>query len=508
MKRQAPFVLAILVILSVLLAALAGSADDRPFSRSRWIEEQQAWGARFSGGVLPADRAGLQELADSLATMAPPAKAAVKHVRISQDILGPDILPAEPETQAEPFVALNPERETHLLAGYQEGRFESGGARALTWAVSFNGGKSWSEGLLPGLTPASGGPFERATDPWVAFGPGGRAYYVSLAFNERNPDNGIFVSASADGGLTWDPPVAVRTDTRDFNDKEAMAVDTWPDSPYRGRVYVGWDTVTADERQPLRFAYSADGGLSFSPPATVYDEGASIGAFPVVAPGGVVHLIWANYFSFGTPRQSARLLAARSMDGGETWSAPVVVSDLQPAGVEGLRVGEGLPAAAVHPRMGDLYVVWQDARFSFGVDQVVLSRSTDGGETWSAPRLVSDGPRNAPNFTPAVAVNANGVVGVAYYSLRNDPSRRFLVDEYLAVSRDRGRRFARSLRVSPSSWDVRFAAFSRGLFLGDYQGLAAARQMFHPLWVATFDTSRVDPPARQPDAFSRAMKVR
>ncbi len=509
MKRLAPpHALVVLPVLAALFLALAGGAAEQPtFSRSRWIQEQQAWGARFSGAVLPAGRERLPAL-DVLATTVPPAKAAARHVRISQDILEPAGGPAEPETQTEPFVVLNPERESHLLAGYQENRFADGGARALAYAVSFNGGKSWSEGLLPGLTTATGGRFERASDPWVAFGPGGRAYYLSLAFNERTPDNGIFVSASDDGGLTWGPPVPVRTDTTDFNDKEAMAVDTRTDSPYRGRIYVGWDAVLANQqRQPVRFSYSEDGGASFSPPITVYDEGASVGVFPVVGPEGVVHLVWANYtFSGGTWNPS--LLTAKSTDGGASWSSPVVISDARPFGVDGQRTGGSLPSAAVDPRTGDFYVVWQDERFSPGVDQVVLSRSSDGGETWSASQIVSDGPRNAANFTPAVAVNPNGLVGVAYYSMRNDPARSVLVDEYLAISRDRGRRFGRSVRVSAASWDVRFAAVSRGFFLGDYQGLAAGRKTFHPLWIATFNPSRLNPAARQPDAFSRAMKAR
>ncbi len=507
MKRLSPslLVLTILSVLAILFAALAGGAADQPaFSRHRWNDEQKAWGARFSGVVLPPDRLRLPGF-DELATAAPSAKAVAAHVRISQDILGASGI-SQPETQTEPFLALNPEREGNLLAGYQDIRFEDGGARALTYAVSFDAGKTWSEGLLPGLTPVTGGRFERASDPWVAFGPENRAYYVSLLFNERTPENGIFVSASEDGGLNWGPPVPVRIDAEDFDDKQAITVDTRADSPFRGRVYVGWDTVTANRRQPLRFAWSDDGGASFSPQITVYNEGASVGAFPVVGQAGVVHLFWVNFpFNGGGDPD---LLTAKSTDGGVSWSAPVVISDARPFGVNGQRTGGSLPSAAADPKTGDLYVVWQDERFSPGVDQVVLSRSADGGESWSAPKLVSDGPLNAANFTPAVAVNAKGVVGVAYYSLRNDPSRSMLVDEYLAISRNRGQKFARSVRVSAASWDVRFAAFSRGFFLGDYQGLAAGRQSFHPLWTATFDASRIDPPARQPDVFSRAMKVK
>ncbi|HEX9941975.1 MAG TPA: sialidase family protein [Thermoanaerobaculia bacterium] len=503
MKKVWPLNALIVILLGLCVLLLIGAqvSSEPPFSRSRWIEEQKARGAHFSGDP---DWKPFPVPAEKIEVEAPARAAGPRNVQVSFDLLAPDSGPAQPETQTEPHLAINPERESHLLAGYQEGRFSDGGARALTYAVSFDSGRSWQEGLLPGLTQAAGGPFQRASDPWVAFGPGNRAYYVSLGFDETSPDNGIFVSTSDDGGRTWgDPVTVVFTRTQDFHDKEAIAVDTRSDSPFRGRVYVAWDIVTTGPNQPAVLSYSADGGQSFSPPVTIEDEGANLGVFPLVGPRGVVHALWLQ-FTFG----GIGLHIASSEDGGATWSEPVHISNVQAPGISGSRTAGAIPAAAVDPRTGDLYVVWQDERFSPGIDQVVLSRSADGGRTWTAPQLVSDGPRNAASFTPAVAVSPEGVVGVVYYSLRNDPARSVLVDEYFAVSRNRGRRFARSLRVSPASWDLRFAAVSRGFFLGDYQGLAAGRRMFHPLWIGTFNASRIDPGSKQPDAFTRPMPVR
>jgi len=281
-------------------------------------------------------------------------------------------------------------------------------------------------------------------------------------------------------------------------------VDNRSDSPFRGRVYVGWDTVTADRQQPVRIAYSADGGASYTPFVTLLAQGANIGVIPLVGPGGVVHAVWARFSGNNT----AALLTARSEDGGDTWTAPALIVQLHSAGIEDSRTADGLPSAAIDPRTGDLYVVWQDDRFSPGVDQVLLSRSSDGGDTWSEPHLVSDGPLDAPNFTPAVAVNGNGAVGVAYYSLRNDPGRHTFADEYLAVSRDRGQHFG-STRMSPLAWDLGMAAVAAGgFFLGDYQGLAANRKTFFPVWIATFLPSRRDPHQTQPDAFTWPLQVR
>ena len=499
--------IALPLALAPLVLLLAAWAQDAPesFSRSRWkAEQERAWGARFEGDVRPGGRPRLRSFVDAATAASLPARPAPPTtVRVSFDILEPRSAPAQSETQTEPHLAINPEQETNLLAGYQEGRFADGGARVLTYAASFDAGRTWQEGILPGLTRAAGGAFERASDPWVAFGPGGRAYYVSLGFNETSRLNGIFVSVSEDGGRTWGGPIAVHTTTADFDDKEAIVVDNQPGSPYRGRVYVGWDTATADRRQPMRFSYSSDGGASYRSPVTIDDRGANIGIIPMVGPGGVVHAVWTRFIG-----NDPTLVAARSTDGGDTWSEPVAIADLRAAGLANARTGGITPTAAIDPRSGILYAAWQDGRFSPGIDQVVLSRSVDGGQTWSAPQRVSDGPLDAANFTPALAVTPSGIVGLAYYSLRNDPSRSFGVDEYLAVSRNQGKKFLRSTRVSAASWDMRFAAFAEGFFLGDYQGLVAGKNMFHLLWIATFDPSRIDPPARQPDAVTRAIKAR
>src|SRR5207237_730565 len=81
----------------------------------------------------------------------------------------------------------------------------------------------------------TGGAFDRASDPWVAFGPDGRVYYATIAFNEMRPDNGVTLSASDDGGLTWGAPALVHLNRNlDFDDKEAVIVDTAADSPFSG----------------------------------------------------------------------------------------------------------------------------------------------------------------------------------------------------------------------------------------------------------------------------------
>jgi hypothetical protein len=487
------------------------------YSRSRWIAEGMRRGLRFSGGIMPGARTPeLEELLQVQPQEQPrPGRGGhgvppgLPDTRVSNDILPPDSASGgEPGTEAEPYLAADPEDPSRLLAFYQEDRFPSvGGARALTFALSTDGGRHWHEGLLPKLTTASGGALDRASDPWVAFGRGGAVYCSGLAFDDADAQGGIYVSASQDGGETWDDPVQVHAQSVDaIDDKDAVAVDNNPHSPYFGRVYVGWDiSPSSGVAQTLVMAHSSDGGRTFSSPATIFDQQGNIGIIPLVDPGGVVHAIWLHYE--GGTLQSGTIESSYSTDGGDTWSPPVTVADISLVPVPSSRTGDGLPGAAIDPATGNVFVVWQDQRFTPGTDQVALSFSADGRGGWSFPRRISDGPANAFNFTPAVAVNDLGQVAVSYYSMRNDPSGAAnLVDEYLTVGGPRGRPFSRGRRQSFGSWDIRAAAVADGqFFLGDYQGLAAAGHNFMPLWVATFATSSIDPPAKEPDVYSIAV---
>lgn len=482
----------------------AGASNpDGSFSRSAWIA-RNAPRIRFSSGIVPADT----QLPRPDTALRPVAALGAPDdvtppVRLSSNRLGSDGL-SQAETQAEPYLAANTEDPMNLLAGWQESRYATGGARALGYAASTDGGATWLEGLVPGLTRSSGGPWDRASDPWVAFGPGGRAYFCSLLFEEDRPDNGIGVSSSTDGGRTWTEPTLIAQSVDDFNDKQALTVDTSAGSAHLGSVYVAWDAnVDADgngsvEKQVVLVSRSKDGGSSWEPAVRVRKKGANVGCIPRVGPDGTVYLVWTGG-SIGGRR--AYVFFSRSGDGGLTWSKPRKISEIRAAGIDGFRTGNGLPSFDVDPATGSLVVAWSDARFT-GADQVALIGSTDGGATWSEPRRASDGPDDAPVFTVSVAARPGGGVAVSYYSLRNDPVRAYATDYFVQVSVDGGAVFGSARRVTPETFDIRWAAQARGYFLGDYAGLAGTPERFHLLWVDTRQPADGNPDARQPDVFA------
>jgi hypothetical protein len=148
-----------------------------------------------------------------------------------------------------------------------------------------------------------------------------------------------------------------------------------------------------------------------------------------------------------------------------------------------IRSGTDLPQVAVDRATGALHIVWQDAPAGGSIDAAMVVSSLDGGVTWSAPVVVNGAP-GAPAFTPSVAVAADGTVGVTYFDLRNarpgDPALR--VTPWLATSRDRGATWSDEPLSAP--FDLRPALLQGAFFLGDYQGLIAVGNAFVPFFAA------------------------
>ena len=149
-----------------------------------------------------------------------------------------------PNSQVEPRVAVDPSHPAHIVGVWQQDRWSNGGAQGIVAGVSFDGGQSWTEVVIPGLTVCSGGTIQRASDPWVSIGPMGTVFVSSLAVNldatGQTLSSSILVSRSTDGGLTWGPPTTLITDGPNYmDDKESITAD--PVNP--NLVYAVWDRI-------------------------------------------------------------------------------------------------------------------------------------------------------------------------------------------------------------------------------------------------------------------------
>jgi hypothetical protein len=439
-------------------------------------------------------------------------------------------------SEVEPWIDVNPTDLNNMIGVWQQDRWSNGGSRGLVAGVTTNGGTSWTivnglkTSLCTGGTAANGGGYQRATDPWVTFGPTGIAYQLSLSFNDLEPpittfdfDHALLASRSTDGGMTWSDPVVVKRDTAPtvFNDKQSITAD--PTRPTN--VYAAWDRLvfpgserasvvasfrTSSFSGPFWFARSTDAGLTWEPARQIYDPGQrdqTIGNQIVVQPNGTLVNIFTEFNNENAKKNRGGFVRVmRSTDAGTTWTGPFTVDRLgtignfDPETGDPVRTGDIIPDIAVDgtatTASGRLYAVWQDARFNNGqADAIAFSQSLDGGLTWSDPIKVNKTPTNIPignqqAFTASVDVSSDGTIAVTYYDFRNNTSAAPLLTDYFIVhchpttptACADPANWVNELKLTDASFDMRQAPDAGGFFTGDYEGLANAGTAFTPFF--------------------------
>jgi len=445
-----------------------------------------------------------------------------------------------PSAEVEPFVGVNPTNANNIVSVYQQDRYSNGGSKGTVAAVSMNGGLTWTNVAVPADNVCTGGRYSRASDPWISFSPNGTAHTLSLVTDPDPPtggfgDNGMVYNRSTTGGLTWEPPILLAHDEnlRNLNDKNSITADP-NDSNF---VYAVWDLAQDPARfnaennplglgfkGPIIFTRTTNGGTPWEPTRVIYQSGANkqtIGNQIVVRPTGELFDFFSDIVNSSNRRDGIGPVFVSyitSANHGETWTKPTRVDDQLPmtlfrgastvdlepvpcpdpsqTGACPIRGGDLIPDVAVNRTNGNLYAVWQDARFSFfqtGAfrwDSIAYSQSTDGGQTWSPAIQVNQTPpgsnQNSQAFTPSVHVSANGTVTVTSYDFRfNTASPATLDTDYWAVHCHPSSEncanpasWNEENQITPASFDIREAAFARGYFLGDYMGLDSTGNTF------------------------------
>ena len=417
--------------------------------------------------------------------------------------------------EVEPYAAVNPINSANIVAVWQQDRWSSGLANGPVTATTLDGGATWSRTIVPftrcaGGNAGNGGDYERATDPWVTFAPNGNAFQMALATQGASLAPGsvsaMLVSRSTDSGRTWsNPSTLIRDTSLFFNDKNTITADP-TDANY---VYAVWDRLAVSGGGPAFFARTTDGGNTWEGARPIFDPGLlsqTIGNLIAVLPNGALINLFTQLDEGAGGQVTATLNVVRSSDKGGSWSAPIRVSDLLSIGARDpetgtlIRDGAGLAQIAVAPN-GHLFVVWQDARFAAGArDGIALSRSIDGGLTWSAPLQINSAP-TVQAFTPSVHVRANGSIGVTYYDFRSNTSDPATLPTELIFTRSTDGMTWQENRLTPA-FDMATAPFSRGLFIGDYHALTSANNVFIPVYVRTNSGDT----ANRTDVFAIAMR--
>lgn len=409
----------------------------------------------------------------------------------------------EPESDPSPMqnessIAANPRDPRFLIASAVDYR-----AGQSAWVyVSTDAGRTWTN---TNLGKPSGLKFIVGNDPSVAWDADGRGYLVYGGFDSTRTtgENGVFISTTTDNGTTWTKHIpvilhkGVMTKDSAFEDKYYISVDNAHASPYKGHLYIPWKRVyDRDSSTQIVITKSTDHGATWSAPKRVSTvlTGKSLDttfgqSFPIAATGpkGEVYVAW-NY----GPLHSIGFAA--STDGGQTWSAPRNVISYEWLGVAmntgsqfnhtlkgGTRV-ESYPSLVVDttnsPRRGWLYLSWAADR----VPNVYFSRSTDGGATWSSPRIVHSDTLNDQFWQWMAVDGTNGDLAITYLDSRDDPENR-MSRTYVSISRDGGSTWT-DRAVGDAGSDIRRNPFGNrtlsGVFAGDYSGCAFIAGKVYP----------------------------
>jgi hypothetical protein len=403
-----------------------------------------------------------------------------------------------PDTEVEFSLAADPARSERLV-----GAWIQDAPRAPAVAYSRDGGASWNMVVPPGLAACTGGEYLRSSDPWLSVGPGGVAYLATLPVGAGGAAPAVQVSRSEDGGATWSFPVFVerRTGSVESDDKPTLVAD-----PYRaGSVYVSWSRLRVGSTptgaptvfSSVEFSRSRDGARTWSaaktidtPPAGWTDADAQI---LVPAPGELLcvfsrrELAANNVLSL--PGGRVEFYAARSDDGGSSWSAPILIGEGRSFSLQDKETSTPIRSGTTHVfnaaagTEGRAYVAWTNVS-SRDASQLTIVGTRDGGRTWWHPHRLAK-PSDRP-MNPDVAVASSGAVAVRFYDLRKDQAgdAALSTQGWLRVSRN-GKGFGREIPIG-GVFDLRTAPVAGGLtpgrFLGEYQGLVGLQSGFAALF--------------------------
>ena len=287
------------------------------------------------------------------------------NIKVNQNCLNLSDVTLQGRGQAnnETAIAVNPNNANDLVASANDYRRGDGNCYG---DYSLDNAKQWNDTTIPmGFTSgaAFGGVareyWQAGGDTSVAWDTKGNAYFDCQVFQRgpgttNNPDqsSAVYVFRSTqNNGASWNFPghAAIETYTTTgapFNDKPYMTVDNHAGSPFQDRVYVTWTIFAADGSAIIYEVHSSDYGQTFSSPVVVSKSSSlcptSFGvpttvstcnenqfSDPFTGSDGALYVVYANFnnsTSSATDNHNQFLLS-KSTDGGATFSAPVLVAN-------------------------------------------------------------------------------------------------------------------------------------------------------------------------------------
>lgn len=455
---------------------------------------------------------GCAALAQGAASAADPLRL-TKPVNATQQVLDPGRL------YSSPSFAFDPSNTNIVAAGFADMR-----SRRCSVVRSLDGGATWAlAGGSPALTDypfcshGQGGSVQTR----LAFGRDGTLYMAMNAWDNQDGARGggaIQVARTNDLGETWETTLAYtargKVDTevknprpfhdfavdrsgstdvlyvttslvhagftapnalppspsviisrdggRTFDAPVDLAAGLFADDALRGRAFAAITTTTPTTSATPTTAATGGGATTTVPPAgsraaTPNQEdnfgaaGGRTGVEVEVDGDGAAYVFWRTGTANVNPSPPAAHVVSRSTDGGRTWSA--VMGDF---------VYQNQASRYAVSREGVIHRVYQQNPQSTvnSLGDVYYTNSSDGGQSWSEPKILTDdNPADyRGQYFPYIDVAPNGRVDAVWWDTRSDPGIRSN-DVYYTYSTDNGATWSANMRITDQSVDRRFGTW-------------------------------------------------
>lgn len=355
------------------------------------------------------------------------------------------------------------------------------GAVLNDYYYSSDGGTSWSENTLSS-------PYGVYGDPVLTFDAKGRLYYFHLSDYDRATwidrivcqytDNLSQVNSFSKG--SFPKPNGTKA-----QDKHWIDID-----PNTGVIYMTWtqfdhyDSKMSMDSSRIMFSKSLDRGNTWTIPKVIshfngdcLDGDKTVeGAVPAVGENGHLWVSWTG------PKG---LVLQESLDGGESWLPMERLIMKQPGGwdfkIPGIFRCNGLPVMQIDrsegAHKGSLYISWSDQRKGSKNTEIWLMTSRDMGLTWSEPIRVNQDQSESHQFMAAFTIDqVTGALHFLFYD-RSNCAKANETHVAWVKSEDGGNSFQqKTISEKP------FVPISK-VFFGDYIALAAYNNKVVPVWI-------------------------
>jgi hypothetical protein len=382
-------------------------------------------------------------------------------------------------SQTEVFIVKNPADENILFSSANTLSFHPLLFISEGIYVTTNGGNSWQ-----GSDTCKGDPIIfHGGDPGITIDKNG----TFILTRKGRTLIGLYSHYSTDNGQTWSFQQSISIEDLE---RATISSDVFQSSSFLGRTYVTWVQFT--NPFSVWFAYTDDITQNWSDPQQINNPPPrSAGGDITVGPNGEVYICWAGITST-SPFKEILVGFASSSNGGTNWNVTENAFDVN--GITGqltnkgnIRVN-GLPSMAVDTtngtRRGWIYIVTgqKDLAPAGSDPDIILNRSTDGGQTWSpAIRVNQDAENNGKTqYFPTVHIDKFGAVNVIFYDDRNTTNDSSGV--FLARSTDGGDSWT-EFEISDHNYKpVPIGGLGQG-YQGDNIDITSTSSKLWPVWM-------------------------